>query len=66
MGLCVFAYFLCVFVHMFGFFSYIIDRPIGGGRLRCPPLINYQFHIKQIIKMRRITHKQYVRVCKNM
>ena len=46
--LCVFAYFLCVFVYIFGFSSHKIDGPMGGGRLRHPPLINYQFHIKQI------------------
>ena len=35
---------------------------MGGGRLRRPPLINYQFYIKKIIKIYRKTYKK----CKNM
>ena len=35
---------------------------MDGGRLRRPPLINYQFYIKQIIKIYRKTYKK----CKNM
>ena len=42
---------LCDFVYIFGFlFSCKIDRLMGGGRLRRPPLINYQFDKKKIKK----------------
>ena len=37
--LCVFAYFLCVVVYIFGFSSYKIDSLISGGRRRRPPPI---------------------------
>ena len=39
---------------------------MDGGRLRRPPLINYQFYIKKIIKIYRKTCKKYVKICKNI
>ena len=39
---------------------------MGGGRLRRPPLINYQFYIKKIIKIYRKTHKKYLKISKNI
>ena len=44
------------------FLWYKISRVMGGGRLRRPRLINYQFYIKQIIKIYRKTYKK----CKNI
>ena len=35
---------------------------MGGGRLRRPPLINYQFYIKKIIKI----YGKNIKKCKNM
>ena len=39
---------------------------MDGGRLRRPPLINYQFYIKKIIKIYRKTHKKYLKISKNI
>ena len=39
---------------------------MGGGRLRRPPLINYQFYIKNIIKIYRKTHKKHLKTSKNI
>ena len=38
---------------------------MGGGRLRRPPLINYQFYIKKIIKIYR-KHVKNVKICKHL
>ena len=37
---------------------------MDGGRLRRPPLINYQFYIKKVIKIHGKTCKGYVKICK--
>ena len=49
----IFAYFYIFFTCFstyFDDFLYNIDRVMDGGRLRRPPLINYQFYIKKIIE----------------
>ena len=37
---------------------------MGRERLRRPPLINYQFYIKKVIKIHGKTCKRYVKICK--
>ena len=37
-----------------------------GGASGAPPLINYQFYIKKIIKIYRKTHKKYLKISKNI
>ena len=39
----------------FYFFSHNIDRLMGGGCLRRPPLMNYQFYIKRAKSMQKYT-----------
>ena len=57
--------FLCVFVYIFGFFSNKIDRLMGGGRLRRPPLIKlsilYEENPKYIQK-----HTENMQIHKNI
>ena len=63
--LCVFAYFLCVFVHIFGFSSYKIDRLMCGGRR----LLNYQFYMKKIQKYIQKHAKKtqiHINICKHL
>ena len=64
--LCAFAYFLYASVYISWFFKYKIDRLMGGGRLRRPPLINYQFYIKKIKKYTKKAYKKYANAHKNI
>ena len=64
--LCVFAYFLCVFVYMLGFSSFKIDRLMGGGRLRRPPLIKLSILYEENPKIYTKTHKKYANTQKHM
>ena len=47
-------------------FWYKIDRVMDGGRLRRPPLINYQFYIKKLSKYIEKYIKKYVNIWKNV
>ena len=46
--------------------SYKLDRVMDGGRLRRPPLINYRFYVKKIIKIYRKTYKTCKKIHKNI
>ena len=59
MCLCAFAYVLCVFVYVCGFVSHKIDRLVGGGRLRRPPLIKLSVLSEKISKIHAKTHKKH-------
>ncbi len=64
--LCVFAYFLYVFVNIFSVCSYKIDRLMGGGRLRRPPLIKLSILYEENPKIYTKTHKKYANTHKHM
>ena len=49
--------FLCVFLYISGFFSNKIDRLMGGGRLRRPPLIKLSILYETNPKIYAKTHK---------
>ena len=62
-----FLHMFCMFLYTFsGFVSYKIDRVMGGGRLRRPPLINYQFYMKQIKKMHAKNVQKRVKIYNNI
>ena len=63
---CVFAYFSCVFVYILGFCSYKLDRLMGGGRLRRPPLIKQSILYEENPKIHTKTHKLYANTQKYM
>ena len=63
--MCIFIL-LCVFVYIFGFSSYKIDRLMGGGRLRRPPLIKQSILYEENPKIYTKTHKQYTNTHKHM
>ena len=64
--LCVFAYFLCVFVYIFGFSSYKIDSLISGGRRRRPPPISLSILHEENPKIYTKTYKKYANTHKHM
>ena len=53
----IFCMFLCIFLD---YFSYKIDRLMGGGRLRHPLLIKYQLYMNKIKNI----HKNMQKICK--
>ena len=64
--LCVFAYFLCVFVYIFGFSSYKIDSLISGGCRRRPPPISLSILYEENPKRYTKTHNKYANTQKHM
>ena len=63
MCICIFFVYFCMY---FWIFSYKIDRLMGGGRLRRPPLINYQFYMKKIQKCIQKHEKIYTNTHKKL
>ena len=62
----VYLHIFCVFVYIFGFSSYKIDRLMGGGRLRRPPLIKLSILYEENPKIYTKTHKKYANTQKHM
>ena len=57
----------CVFLYIFlDFCSNKTDGLMDGGRLRYPPLINYQFHITKSSKYIEKHVKDMQQICKNI
>ena len=66
---CVFAYYLCVFVYIFGFSSYKIDSLISGGAGGAPHPLGYQFYVRKIQKYVQKHTKNmliHINICKNI
>ena len=62
----VYLHIFCVFLYIFFIFSYKIDRLMGGGRLRRPPLIKLSILYEENPKIYTKTHKKYANTHKHM
>ena len=66
--MCICIFFVCFCMYFFDFCSYKIDRLMGGGRLRRPPLIKLSIlyeKIKIYTKKHIKNMQMHINICKN-